>query len=79
MIRRFRLPTGLSSPSNYNKRLKKSWVFLKHDNRCVWCNGVFSYDDLTLEHLLPRSRSGRNSESNLAAACRHCNEKRGNE
>ncbi len=40
---------------------------------CVWCGRAPWIDDLTAEHLLPRSRSGRGLPENLAVACRTCN------
>jgi HNH endonuclease len=43
---------------------------------CVWCGRAPWIDDLTAEHLLPRSRSGRGLPENLAVACRTCNKLR---
>jgi 5-methylcytosine-specific restriction endonuclease McrA len=43
---------------------------------CVWCGGSRWRDDLTAEHLLPRSRGGRGIPENLAVACRSCNRRR---
>ena len=43
---------------------------------CVWCGREPWTADLTVEHLLPRSRSGRGVPENLAVACRTCNRRR---
>jgi hypothetical protein len=43
---------------------------------CVWCGRRPWPGDLTTEHLLPRSRSGRGLPENLAVACRGCNRRR---
>jgi 5-methylcytosine-specific restriction endonuclease McrA len=43
---------------------------------CVWCGREPWTDDLTAEHLLPRSRRGRTVPENLAIACRRCNKRR---
>jgi 5-methylcytosine-specific restriction endonuclease McrA len=40
---------------------------------CLWCGRAPWADDLTAEHLLPRSRSGRGLPENLAVACGMCN------
>jgi len=49
---------------------------MKRDNHtCQYC-GVKS--DLTLDHVLPRSRGGADSWENLVTACNHCNVKKGN-
>jgi 5-methylcytosine-specific restriction endonuclease McrA len=44
--------------------------------RCVWCGRRPWPRDLTLEHLLPRSRGGHATPANLAPACRPCNRAR---
>lgn len=44
---------------------------------CVWCGRVFWARDLTVEHLLPKTRGGRGIPENLAVACRRCNRRRG--
>lgn len=43
---------------------------------CVWCGARPWVDDLTVEHLLPRSRGGRGRPENLVLACRTCNRRR---
>jgi hypothetical protein len=44
---------------------------------CVWCGYEPWRRDLTVEHLMPRSRGGRSSAENLTVACRGCNRRRG--
>jgi len=43
---------------------------------CQYCN--YRGDDLTLDHVIPRSRGGGDSWENLVAACVRCNVKKGN-
>ena len=43
---------------------------------CVWCGRHPWPRDLTLEHLLPRSRGGHGTPENLTPACRRCNRAR---
>ena len=43
---------------------------------CVWCGREPWQRDLTLEHLLPRSRGGHRTPENLTPACRPCNRAR---
>jgi 5-methylcytosine-specific restriction endonuclease McrA len=43
---------------------------------CVWCSRRPWPRDLTLEHLLPRSRGGHATPENLTPACRGCNRAR---
>ncbi len=44
---------------------------------CVWCGREMWRRDLTLEHILPRSRGGHTVPENLVVACRSCNRARG--
>lgn len=42
---------------------------------CQYCG---SRDRLTVDHVLPRSRGGRDKWENLVAACTRCNNRKGN-
>ncbi|MBB6098812.1 5-methylcytosine-specific restriction endonuclease McrA [Deinobacterium chartae] len=42
---------------------------------CQYCG---SRQDLTLDHVLPRSRGGRHIWENVVVACRSCNQRKGN-
>lgn len=44
---------------------------------CVWCGAEPWPVDLSVEHLLPRTRRGRGLPENLTVACRRCNRRRG--
>jgi len=44
---------------------------------CVWCGRAALGNDLTADHIVPRSRGGRTSPENLTVACRSCNKRRG--
>ncbi len=45
---------------------------------CCWCCKHLKREDITLEHLIPKSLGGSNAFENLYLACRHCNQSRGN-
>jgi 5-methylcytosine-specific restriction endonuclease McrA len=52
---------------------------LKRDNfSCQYCGRTQSSSDLTLDHVLPRSRGGKNTWENVVAACKPCNHRKGN-
>ncbi|WP_229752892.1 HNH endonuclease [Deinococcus aerophilus] len=42
---------------------------------CQYCG---SEGDLTLDHVMPRSRGGRHNWDNVVTACRGCNQRKGN-
>ncbi len=49
---------------------------MKRDRHtCQYC-GIKS--DLTLDHVMPKSRGGKDTWENLVTACNHCNVKKGN-
>ena len=49
-------------------------VFLRDKFSCQYCG---SRDDLTFDHLLPRSRGGRTTWENIVTACARCNLQKG--
>ncbi|MGA8116664.1 MAG: HNH endonuclease [Actinocatenispora sp.] len=48
-------------------------VLVRDDHRCGYCGGTAS----TIDHVLPRSRGGRNTWLNTVAACGGCNQRKG--
>jgi hypothetical protein len=46
---------------------------------CVYCGRAYAAADLTLDHVEPRLRGGDESEGNLVACCRSCNEAKGHQ
>jgi 5-methylcytosine-specific restriction endonuclease McrA len=50
-------------------------VFLRDKFVCQFCG---TRDDLTFDHLLPRSRGGHTTWVNVVASCSDCNLKKGN-
>lgn len=54
--------------------LTKGNVFKRDGNRCVYCGND---KDLTIDHVIPRSKGGRDTWDNLATACSPCNSKKG--
>lgn len=51
-------------------------IFERDKNTCQYCS--YKGDQLTLDHIIPRSRGGSDSWENLVAACVRCNIKKGN-
>jgi len=55
----------------------KQNVFWRDQNTCQYCSKKFSAEYLTVDHVLPKSRGGKKSWTNLVAACKKCNQKKG--
>ncbi len=50
---------------------------LRRDNyRCVYCNNA--RPQLTIDHIIPKSRGGSDTWENLVCACVRCNNRKGN-
>lgn len=50
-------------------------IFKRDGNACVYCE---STKELTLDHVVPKSRGGKTNWTNLVAACKRCNAAKGN-
>ena len=51
-------------------------VLLRDENKCQYCAKCFRESELTLDHVLPRSKGGNSSWTNVVAACKPCNQKK---
>lgn len=56
---------------------KRANVIWRDENRCQYCAKNYPSDKLTIDHILPSSRGGGNTWLNLVAACKKCNQKKG--
>lgn len=56
-------------------KLTRREIFIRDDYTCQYC-GLRS-NDLTLDHIIPRSRGGPHTWDNLVSACRTCNHRKG--
>ena len=59
-------------------RLSRRNIFERDEQRCQYCGQRFTKQDLTIDHVMPRSRGGRDTWENLVLACIHCNLKKSN-
>jgi len=56
----------------------RNTVFFRDTYNCQYCGGKFLKQQLTLDHVIPKSRGGDKSWENLVACCVPCNQKKGN-
>jgi len=52
-------------------------IFLRDEHRCQYCARQFGTPQLSLDHVLPRSRGGKTTWENIVCACRKCNIRKG--
>jgi 5-methylcytosine-specific restriction endonuclease McrA len=57
--------------------LKVDELIERDGAECVWCGRRLWRRDLTVEHVIPRSRGGHMTAENAVVACRSCNKRRG--
>ena len=53
-------------------------VIWRDQNTCQYCSKEEESKVLTIDHVLPRSKGGKNTWENLVTACKKCNQKKGN-
>ncbi len=56
-------------------RLSRRAIFRRDGYRCQYCGRDSSH--LTLDHVIPRSRGGKHTWTNLVSACAACNRHKG--
>src|SRR6202171_2186167 len=60
-----------------SRALSRKNILLRDRNTCQFCGKVFPSSELTLDHVMPRSRGGRSSWENLVACWYRCNHNKG--
>lgn len=67
---------------NYRKRKQVSFtrynVFLRDEFRCQYCGERLPANELTFDHVIPKSRSGFSSWENIVSSCGPDNMKKAN-
>ena len=53
-------------------------VWLRDQGRCQFCGIRLKLDEFTFDHVLPQSRGGQSSWTNIVVACPPCNHKKAN-
>ena len=56
-------------------KIKRERIYKRDGWKCVYCE---SKKNLTIDHVLPKSRGGKNTWSNLVTCCNTCNAKKNN-
>jgi len=52
-------------------------VIWRDQNKCQYCSKEDESQALTIDHVVPRSKGGKNTWQNLVTACKKCNQKKG--
>jgi len=58
-------------------RPSRNNILWRDKNQCQYCGVIEAPRDMTIDHVIPRSRGGENTWSNLITCCKKCNQKKG--
>ncbi len=89
---RFPVPSVIALRTFINvPRRRAHWsrkgVLVRDNFTCIYCGAkpgtiqkgkVLAKSDLTVDHIIPRSRNGKDHWTNTACACYNCNHRKGN-
>src|SRR6202050_4784748 len=60
-----------------SRALSRKNILLRDRNTCQFCGKPLPASELTLDHVVPRSRGGSSTWENLVACCYRCNNRKG--
>jgi 5-methylcytosine-specific restriction endonuclease McrA len=59
------------------RALSRKNILMRDRYTCQYCQKTLPSSEMTLDHVIPRSRAGETTWENLVACCHHCNNKKG--
>jgi 5-methylcytosine-specific restriction endonuclease McrA len=61
------------------RALSRKNILLRDRSTCQYCGDITPSGELTLDHVIPRSRGGLSTWENLVACCHRCNRHKSNQ
>jgi 5-methylcytosine-specific restriction endonuclease McrA len=58
-------------------RFSRQNIYARDRYQCQYCGEKFISEDLTYDHVTPKSRGGKTQWENIVTCCVHCNRKKG--
>jgi 5-methylcytosine-specific restriction endonuclease McrA len=59
------------------RALSRKNILMRDRYTCQYCQKTLPSSEMTLDHVIPRSRAGETTWENLVACCHHCNNRKG--
>ncbi|KAJ48979.1 hypothetical protein BD780_000658 [Clostridium tetanomorphum] len=56
----------------------KYYIYTRDNGKCYYCGKNLKYNNITLDHFLPKSKKGTTDIFNLVTCCKFCNKLKGN-
>lgn len=69
---------GIHTKTRRIVSLSNRALFGRDKHTCAYCGNEFQPSKLTRDHIVPVSRGGKNSWTNVTAACKKCNNRKDN-
>jgi 5-methylcytosine-specific restriction endonuclease McrA len=60
-----------------NRATGRLRILIRDKHRCQYCGRRGTQFNLTLDHIIPRSKGGQTVAENLVASCKECNQRKG--
>ena len=67
----------IAMTSSDAKRLWRRSIKEYFNYTCVYCGNSYDLSQLSIDHVHPRSRGGKDTLSNVVCACKDCNQDKG--
>ncbi len=68
---------GYDRVPKHTLRFNRRNLFARDGNRCQYCGNTLPSQQLSLDHVVPRSRGGETSWENIVCCCVRCNTRKG--
>jgi 5-methylcytosine-specific restriction endonuclease McrA len=63
-------------PNRYKPSFSKLNIYYRDNFTCQYCFNQFSFSNLTLDHVVPKSQKGKKSFTNIVTSCKACNQRK---
>jgi 5-methylcytosine-specific restriction endonuclease McrA len=73
VVRLLRMVKRPKSPVKFSRQN----IYARDRYRCQYCGSRFNAEDLTYDHIIPKSRGGKTKWENIVTCCVECNRKKG--
>ncbi len=73
VIRLLRLVKRPKTPIKFSRQN----IYSRDKYRCQYCGGSFPAEELTYDHVIPKSRGGKTKWTNIVTCCVDCNRRKG--
>lgn len=63
--------------SAFTPPLVNTTLFKRDGHQCLYCGNIFSHNQLSRDHIIPLSKGGNDTWTNVVTSCKRCNNSKG--